>query len=141
MKQFIVLAAVLPLLFVFLAQYALDQKNNVLFGVLQDQVYTAKEKAKQKGCFTEEIISELREGISTAFEINPDQIEIDATEIPAYRVNSFDERGLIQYRVSVPVNPVMAAGKFFGIGGKENNAVYVVSGSAASELLPGPGFE
>lgn len=140
MKQFIVLAAVLPLLLVFLAQYALDQRNSALIGILQEHVYTAKEKAKQEGCFTWEIESELRECISRTFGISPEEIKIVATKTPLYRINSFDERGLIQYEVSVPIDCIMAGGRLFGLKGKNNSIDYVVSGSAASELLPGSGF-
>ena len=67
MKQLIVLAAILPLMLIFMAQYTLDQKNSATISILQEQVYTAKEKAKQEGCFTEEIKNELKEKHQQAF--------------------------------------------------------------------------
>ncbi|MDD2215977.1 MAG: hypothetical protein PHE41_05350 [Eubacteriales bacterium] len=139
MKQLIVLAAVLPLMLIFLAQYTLDQKNNAIISTLQQQVYTAKEKAKQEGCFTEEIKRELRDQISFDLGIESEEILIIATETRQYRINYFDEhgkRGLIHYRVSVPIDRVMAGGRLLGIQKEKNRTLFTVEGSTASERLP-----
>ncbi|NLP29846.1 MAG: hypothetical protein GX363_01805 [Clostridiales bacterium] len=139
MKQLIVLAAILPLMLIFMAQYTLDQKNSATISILQEQVYTAKEKAKQEGCFTEEIKNELKENISRLLDIDKEEINIDATESRQYRINYFDpsrKRGIIHYSVSVPIKKIMAGGNIMGIGKDKNTAVYTVSGSTASEYLP-----
>ena len=52
MKQLIVLMGVLPIMLVFLFQYALDQKNNERINRFQEYVYQAKEQAKQEGWST-----------------------------------------------------------------------------------------
>jgi hypothetical protein len=138
-KQLIVLAAILPLLLIFMAQYTLDQKNSAIISSLQEQVYTAKEKAKIEGCFTEEINSELKKNISTALGIEEEDIIIDATKTRQYRINYFDprgERGMIHYRVSIPIQKLMAGGKLLGIREEENHFLYTVEGSTASERLP-----
>ena len=82
MKQFIVLCAVLPLLMVFLLQFALDQQNDVRIGIVNDIVYAAKEEAKQEGCFTKEIQSRMREQIAGRLHVSPQEIRITATETP-----------------------------------------------------------
>ena len=107
MKQLIVLLGVLPLLLIFMMQYTLDQKNSTAISLLQEQVYTAKEQAKQEGYFTPEIRQELRKNISRSLDIPEEEIIIEATETRKYRLNYFDEsgeRGIIHYEVSVPIN-------------------------------------
>ena len=59
MKRFLVLAAILPLMLVFFVQFSIDRINFSRIGILLDLVYTAKEEAKQEGCFTQQIRSEL----------------------------------------------------------------------------------
>jgi hypothetical protein len=138
-KQLIVLAAILPLLLVFMAQYALDQKNSLTYNLLQEQVYTAKEQAKQEGCFSESIQEELRQNIGAALGINEDEIQIEATETRQYRINYYDGdrgRGIIHYRVSIPIEKIMAGGRLMGIQPDENITYYTIEGSTASERLP-----
>jgi hypothetical protein len=138
-KQLIVLAAILPLMLIFMAQYTLDQKNSVAINTLQEKVYTAKEQAKQEGCFTEEIKRELKANISLALGIEENDISITATETRQYRINYFDssrERGLIHYSVSIPIDKIMAGGRLLGIRDEDNTTLYTVEGTTASERLP-----
>lgn len=139
MKQLIVLTAVLPLMLIFMAQFTLEQKNNYAINTIQQQVYNAKEQAKQEGCFTSAIIRELKESISGKLGISQSDILVTATETPCYRINYFDpsgERGIIHYSISVPINKIMAGGNLLGIPKEENKMIYTVEGAAASELLP-----
>lgn len=139
MKQLIVLAAILPLLLVFMAQYTLDQKNSLTYNLLQEQVYLAKEQAKQEGYFSEDIQEKLKKDIGDALGISRDEIIIEATETRQYRLNYFDgdrERGIIHYRVSIPIEKIMAGGKLMGIQSHENTTYYTIEGSTASERLP-----
>lgn len=46
MKQFIVLIAVLPIMLIFLLQFAVEQKNSLAMARVQDATYAAKEEAK-----------------------------------------------------------------------------------------------
>lgn len=139
MKQFIVLTAILPLMLIFMAQFALEQKNSGAMNVLQQQVYTAKEQAKQEGCFTPEIIEQLKREINAKLGVPEEDILIVATESPQYRINYFDpehKRGLIHYSVSVPIEKIMAGGNLLGIPSERNRGVYTVEGTTASEKLP-----
>ncbi len=140
MKQFIVLLAVLPLMLVFLAQTSLDQLNGARIALFTDMVYTAKEQAKQEGCFTEEIKESLRNGAAGLFGIDPSEvvIEADSEERARLTAESADfGRGLIHYRVSVPVKEAMAGRRFFGIREEDNLYYYTIDSFTASEKLAG----
>lgn len=135
MKQFIVLLAILPFMMIFLMQYTVEQENHYNISLLQQMVYESKEQAKQEGYFTPRNISNLRDGISTAFGIEPNEIIIETDSIPKYRVNRFDERELIHYKIQVPINRVVAGAGFFGIDEEENHGMYTIESYTASELL------
>lgn len=142
MKQFLVLLAVLPLLLVFLLQFSLDQINHARIGLLSDCVYVAKEQARQAGCFTDEICESLRSRIAGVLDIDPAAVSIEATDEPVYRRSgthgetAYDPlRGLIYYKISVPVGPVMAGARLFGIKEKENLLVFNVDSATVSERL------
>lgn len=139
MKNFIVLAAILPLMLVFLLQFTLDQKNSSCVGRFQEYVYTAKEQAKQEGCFTPEIRRQLKENVAAAFGIKEEDVVITAPDTVQYRVNRFsgsDKRGLIYYKVSVPLNQLMAGRRLFGIREQNNRGLYTIESCTASERLP-----
>jgi hypothetical protein len=135
MKQLIVLMAVLPILLIFLFQYALDQKNNDRIGRLQEFVYQAKEEAKQEGCFTAEIQEELVERIGNSFDIQESEIVLDLEKVPQYRTSEFDDRELIHYRVSVPIKKIMAGNGLFGLSDEENRGMYTIESWTASERI------
>ena len=80
MKQFLVLAAILPLMLVFFVQFSMDQINSSRIGILSDMVYAAKEEAKQEGCFTQRIKDDLIANVSSALQIDPSDVRIEATE-------------------------------------------------------------
>ena len=141
MKQFIVLAASLPLILIFLVQFTLDQSNYVRMGLLEDMVNSAKEEAKQEGCFTEDIQQKLIHEICDTFDLEESELEFSATDSPVYRVYEDNQRGLIYYRVSVPIGEIMAGKRLFGIRDEDNELVYTLESYAASELLESPGGE
>lgn len=144
MKNLIVLAAVLPFLLIFMMQFTLDQRNAGNVSRLQSYVYTAKEEAKQEGCFTDDIENRLCERIARDFQIKKSEIQIEATKEIQYRVNRFEIeygkkipiRGTIYYKVAVPIERVIAGNRFFGIKDKDNKGEYVIESYTASERLP-----
>ena len=143
MKQLIVLSAVLPLMLVFLLQFTLDQKNAYNISQFQEIVYTAREEARQEGCFTKDIESRMKKQVAESFGISEDEIGIEATRKIQYRVQSgsgFDpnghQRGMIYYKVTVPIERLMAGHRLFGIKASDNQGTYIVEGYAASERLP-----
>ncbi|MDF2654546.1 MAG: hypothetical protein K0R19_1020 [Bacillota bacterium] len=135
MKQFIVLMGVLPIMLVFLFQYALDQKNNDRINRFQEYVYQAKEQAKQEGCFTPKIKSELTDKIEGTFGIQEEEMILVLEQVPQYRTAEFDERELIYYKVAVPIEKIMAGNRFFGISDEDNRGMYTIESWTASELL------
>ena len=143
MKQFLVLAAILPLMLVFFVQFSMDQINSSRIGILSDLVYAAKEEAKQEGCFTQQIRNGLTADISSALHIDPSDVRIEATDTVCYRIMEADgygnddwERGLIYYKVSVPIGELMAGRRLFGIREQDNVYYYTIESYTASEKLP-----
>ena len=143
MKQFLVLAAILPLMLVFFVQFSMDQINSSRIGFLSDMVYAAKEEAKQEGCFTQRIKDDLLANVSSALQIDPSDVRIEATESVRYRIMDAEgyggndwERGLIYYKVSVPIGELMAGRRLFGIREQDNVYYYTIESYTASERLP-----
>lgn len=132
MKQLIVLMAVLPIMIIFIMQMGLDQKNAQTLTAIQSCTYAAKEQAKQEGCFTEAICSDLRRNISKLTNIKEENIEIEADRNLKYR-HSDDK--LIHYKVSVKVGNIMAANRVFGLSDKENSYKFSVESYTASERV------
>ena len=116
MKQFIVLAAVLPILMIFVTQTVYDQRSNLSVGIVNDMVYAAKEEAKAEGSFTWEIKERLRQDLARALSVRPEEIKITCRE----------EGGLLYYRVEAPIKNVMAGGRLLGIKDKDNQYMYVI---------------
>lgn len=138
MKQLIVLTAVLPMMLLFVAQFALDQRNHAMTTYAEEIVQTACEKARAEGCFTAEIQNELRRALSERLGISPETIGIDADEGVVYRLNYFDassERGLIRYSISIPIGRRVASSGFF-TRAEENWRILTFQGVMASERLP-----
>jgi len=139
MKQFIVLLAVLPLMLVFFVQFGLEQLNESKIAIINDFVYTAKEVAKQDGCFTEEKAEKLISDIASALNISEDKVRIIADSNVKGRMtkdNTDWDDSLLHYRVEVDLEGVMAGAKLLGIKDSENCYTYVIDSYTASEYLP-----
>lgn len=135
MKQFIILMGILPFLFLFMLQYTLEQKNSHHIARFQEHVYTAKEKAKQEGRFTQEIQKELVKKIAADFDLREEDIQVNLEQLPKYRTNVFDERELIYYKVSAPIEKIMAGNNFLGISDDKNSYMYTIESWTASEFI------
>lgn len=135
MKQVIVLAAILPLLLIFIVQFTLQEKNAQMKMGVASEVYTASEQARQDGYFTTETISRLRQQLALKAGVQESDILIDADEVPKYRVNSYIENERIHYRIEVPMERIMAGNRFFGISDEDNRGVYVIENNISSERL------
>lgn len=136
MKQLIVMTAVLTLLLLFPLQYALEQRNYYEISQFQKIVYNAKEEAKIKGYFSDEILERLKNNITSAFEnVEASEIMIDVTKTPKYRTNVFNERELIHYKIAIPIDQFIAGNQFWGISDTQNSGYYVIENYTVSERL------
>lgn len=140
MKQLMVLSAVFILLVVILMQIPLEMINYEKRHAIMFYVNNAKERAKQKGCYTDEILNELLENIAKKAmknKISESEIVIDIKttreDTPKYRPNKFDEGEVIYLKISVPFKNIIAASNFLGI--KNNKGYYIVEITTTSERL------
>ena len=113
MKQFIVLLAVIPIMILFLMQFSLEERNAARIDMITDIVYAAKEDAKQQGGFDRE---KLRSELASKLDTDPSQIIIEAPGIhEVKRIQADGSRGIIRYKIIVPVESVLAGKKYLGI--------------------------
>ncbi len=134
MKQFIVLIAVLPIMLVFLCQFTYDQKTGESIAYIQSVVYGAKEDAKQEGAFSDEIKKRIVKDISSGLDIPENYVTVE-TDSGEKRRYALGEGRLINYKVSVRLDNVMAGGGLMGIDENKNYTVYVIDSYTASEKL------
>lgn len=138
MKQLIVLAAVLPLLLLFVLQFSIQEQRHYQMARAEEITAAACEQAKLDGCFTTEKKEALRRELATVFGEPADAVEIKSTDEIRYRANEpaeRRERGMIEYEIRVPVSRLMAGNRLLGITDEENRGVYTMQGRLASERL------
>ncbi len=132
MKQFIVLLAVIPMMLFFLAQLTLEAKNSQNIAMMTDIVYAAKEEAKQQGGFDSEAI---RKELSLNLGVREEDIIIEAPEVGTVpRIDSDGKRGIIEYRIVVPVEGSDAAARYLGIKDGARRG-YEIKSASPSEYL------
>jgi hypothetical protein len=135
MKQLIVFLAVMPLMLIFVMQFGLEQLNNSRILRLENYMYSSKEIAKQTGYFSDSNINDLKSKIAEEFDLDDDEILFEGTITPKYRVNQFDERELIFYKLSVPIKKIMAGASLLGISKEDNQGYYIIDSFTSSECL------
>ncbi len=135
MKQIIVMCAVLPLLLLFVSQFALDQQHATTNNFIYETIDVAKEQAKRDGCFTVENMDNLQEAIADRLKVKKDEIIVIATNTPKYRTNDYQGAEQIYYRVEIPVKKIMAGAGLLGIEDEDNQGKIIIENSVSSELL------
>ena len=139
MKQFIVLAAVLPLLLIFLVQFSEEQVYGMKTAAIEDTVYTAREMAKQDGCFSARVVKWLKEELCRKIKgLKAEEIIIGpgTDTSPVYRSGTGRGRGLIYVRIRVAIDPPGAGLSLLGLRKSDKKQYYVVEGYTPSERLP-----
>jgi len=132
MKQFLVLLAVLPMMLVFLLQFILLQQLNMKIDLMTDIVYEAKETAKQQGGFDTDA---LRNKLSEKLGVDAGDILIEAPGLyTVKRVKGDGSRGIIEYKVTVPMGKVNAGVKYFGLDESARYG-YCIDSCCPSEYL------
>ena len=136
MKTFIVTVAAIILLMVFPMQNVLDIVNSHKIERFDEIVYSACQKARTDGRFTESNISEMKDSILAEFpDISEDEIIIDVTTSMKYKRFEFDSRETINYKIGVPIKKIVSLGKILGIEEEDNRCDYVMEGYVLSEAL------
>jgi hypothetical protein len=99
-------------------------------------VYSACQKARNDGRFTESNISQLKSDILLEFpDVSEDEIIIDVTTSMKYKRFEFDSRETIDYRIGAPIKKIVNLGRFLGIKDEENSFNYIMEGYVLSEAL------
>jgi uncharacterized protein YkvS len=136
MKTFIVTVAAIILLMVFPMQIVQDIVNSHKIERFDEIVYSACQKARTDGRFTESNISEMKDNILAEFpDVSEDEIIIDVTTSMKYKRFEFDERETINYKIGVPIKKIISLGKILGIKDEDNRTDYVMEGYVLSEAL------
>lgn len=136
MKTFIVTVAAIILLMVFPMQNVLDIVNSHKIERFDEIVYSACQKARTDGRFTESNISEMKDSILAEFpDISEGEIIIDVTTSMKYKRFEFDSRETVNYRIGVPIKKIISLGKILGIKDEDNRTDYIMKGYVLSEAL------
>jgi len=136
MKTFIVTIAAVILLMVFPLQNVQDIVNSHKIERFDEIVYSACQKARTDGRFTESNISQLKGDIISEFpDVSEDEIIIEVTTSMKYKRFEFDVREAINYKIGIPIKRVVNLGKFLGIEDENNRASYIMEGYVLSEAV------
>ena len=134
MDKYIAAVLCIPLLLIFIAQYAVQVTNNYVLGNSNVIIEEAKEEAKQEGAFTSEIIDDMIADFAE-IGVTVERSDIVVSSDKKYRTNRYDERELIEYEITVPIGKKIATGGWFGLSEDENLFRKTYHGQIASEAL------
>jgi len=131
----VTIAAVI-LLMVFPMQIVLDIINTHKIERFDEIVYSADQKARTDGRFTDSNISQMKGSILSEFpDVSEDEIIIDVEKGMKYKRFEFDSRETINYRIGVPIKKIVNLGKILGIKEDKNRYVHIMEGYVLSEAL------
>lgn len=131
MKELIAFCAVFILLLTFPMQYALNMKNHYTMSIVQKHVSNAKERSRLEGCFTDDIVADLKSKIEADTSIDSSEVSLDSETLNA----AMPRGALIHYKVSVPIKRFIAAGGFWNVSDEMNSGLYVIEGYSVSEWI------
>ena len=126
MKQFIVLAAVLPILMLFIAQFMLDGQRQVRMGAAEDAVRTFCLEGSYYGRMGQSEVDTLRYRLANIFKASPAEISIEILPV---------REGVLSYRIVFPVGKIMAGANLMRLSEGNNNGHAVFAGEI---VLPPP---
>jgi len=134
LKQLIVLVAVFILLVPIVLQISTENVTYAKKNAVEFYASNATEKAKQEGCYTDEIISNMLDEISKKLRIDRESIVVDknTTKIVKYRLDKYSTRGEIYLKISVPFKKIIASADFFNIN---DDGYYIVEKMTLSEKI------
>ncbi|MDR2487229.1 MAG: hypothetical protein LBD12_04620 [Clostridiales Family XIII bacterium] len=132
MKQFIVLAAILPLLLGILMQIGLAQTNFTKVMRIEQIVEDYRWEASENGGFSQGMRDGLARDLSAVTGAPSENILLVLD--PPRPAGS----GRIHYRIGLPTGKLVAAGKLFGIQDSDNDGYYALDGSVPNRKRPEP---
>jgi hypothetical protein len=120
MKQFIVLAAILPILLVFISQFTLEAVRSLRMNAAEDAIRAfCIEAAYYEGGGGAEAEA-LRHKLAQIFHSDPGDIIIDLART---------DEAHITWRLSFPVGDIMAAAPYMNLSSSENQGRAQMSGT------------
>lgn len=136
MKQLIVACAMLPLLVVLIMQLGHSQVNMSKYSRVERTLEMTEAAAKQEGCFSEDIKSDLIKSLSEIMKIPEKSISLESTDVNEikYRSSSYED-SLMHYIVKFNYCGAMAGNKYFGISDEKNTNQIVIDRYVSSEKL------
>jgi hypothetical protein len=120
MKQFIVLAAILPIMLVFVAQFSIEAVRSLRMNAAEDAIRAFCIEASYYGGGNESGADALRNRLAQIF-------QADAGEVYVSLVQTDDAH--IDWRISFPVGEIMAGGAFMGLSPSENQGYAELNGT------------
>jgi len=119
MKQFIVLAAVLPIMLVFVAQFSLEAVRSLRMSAADDAIRAFCIEAAYYGGGGPAEAEALRHKLAGIFRADPQEVWIELTQAGASHIG---------WRASFPVGEIMAGARFMGLSHAENRGRVQMSG-------------
>jgi hypothetical protein len=122
LKQFIVLAAVLPILLAFVMQFTLIQVHHSRLIRAEEAIHSAEMEAGISGGFTAETRAALAARLAAIYDVAPTEIDMNLDMADG------QPRHVIAYEISLPVSKIIAANRLFGISDNDNSGYYIIEG-------------
>ena len=129
MKQFIVLAAVLPILLVFIAQFALAELRGLRMNAAEDAIRAFCIEASYMDGGGAGEAEALRHKLARIFRADASEVWIELIRTDEYH---------IEWNVSFPVGEIMAGATFMGLSSAENQGRAKMSGVIVIAPKPPP---
>ena len=151
MKNFIVLAAALPLLLIFMMQFGTEMKVADIKNDTMEIVYEHAERARLDGGFLA-VKNDLKAALSVRMNVDLDDVyitnysgtftaaEMELGEVfmylddgPLYKGYSHVPSEFVRYKVFIKIHDVVSGSRFFGI--EDATVMYPIEGKIMSERL------
>jgi len=130
MKQFIVLAAILPIMMLFVAQSTLEGARSSRLNAAEDAIRAFCIEASYHDGGSPAHADALRAKLARIFRADPGEIQIELERT---------DEAHIDWRVSFPVGDIMAGARLMGLSDAENRGRALMSGTiviAPKPVLP-----
>lgn len=135
MTEIIALCASVIMLMFFPLQYTNEQVNYHHISEARDRIEESVEVAKQEGCFTSTNQNALKTDLAALLDVDESKIQLQVPGSPVYRGTTYANSGIIEYKITFPVENYLAMNEMWGIDDADNILYYPVKGRVASERI------